>query len=391
MFNRAVRAPNIQELFLQERVQLDGTVDPCAARPRRGPCGVACRVRSGVTTRPSTAKSSENPANQYNGLVGGNTNFKPETANTSTVGLVFTPTFLPAFNATIDYYNIKINNFITSYGANFILTNCLNSGQPVVSAAWCIVRLTRWERSDGSLWLGTLSYISDGTLNLGELQQEGFDFELNYHVDAGAVGKFDFNLYGNYDLHFKTTPSDGSGTYDCAGYYGPSCGAGRRCGTAYQVDPAGQLHDAAAGTRHVDEVALHRPGEVRTCSQNPLLAGPVEYHRGHRQLKCRATNYIDLGASYLVAKQMTVRVGVNNLSRQGSADHPGVLRHSGARQRQHLSADLRLGRPLYVRQPHRGLLIREGIVDLEGGLRPALLFVDTGALPPPLSGGSMSS
>ena len=36
-YNRAVRAPNIQELFAPQRVALDGSTDPCAGRVITGP------------------------------------------------------------------------------------------------------------------------------------------------------------------------------------------------------------------------------------------------------------------------------------------------------------------------------------------------------------------
>ena len=62
-YNVAVRAPNIQELYLQQRVQLDGTADPCASsapgvrRPRRP----RQRARTPASPRPSTATSSRTP------------------------------------------------------------------------------------------------------------------------------------------------------------------------------------------------------------------------------------------------------------------------------------------------------------------------------------------
>ncbi len=313
MYNVAVRAPNIQELYLQERVQLDGTIDPCASNPGSAPsASAAACANSGVTAAEYAAGILKNPANQYNGLEGGNANLRPETARTSTIGFVITPQFLPSFNATIDYYDIKITNVIGTYGANLILTNCLNSANPLFCSLVHRAPNTG-TASSGSLWLGTLGYIQDGTLNLGELQQEGIDFELNYRQDAGMIGRFDFNLSGNYDLHFKTTPYVGSGTYDCAGYYGPSCGAdggvSPHIKSIFRINYASPLPglDFWAKWRFIG------PVKVQNLSQNPLLAGPVDPIAGIGN-QVPGYNYIDLGASYSVTKKITVRLGVNNVA-----------------------------------------------------------------------------
>ena len=43
-----------------------------------------------------------NPAGQYNGLLGGNPNLKPEKATTKTVGVVLQPRFIPRLALTVD-------------------------------------------------------------------------------------------------------------------------------------------------------------------------------------------------------------------------------------------------------------------------------------------------
>jgi outer membrane receptor protein involved in Fe transport len=313
MYNVAVRAPNIQELYLQQRVELDGTADPCASAAGSTPSASAAACANSGVAASEYGKIINNPANQYNGLEGGNPNLKPETADTTTLGLVFTPTFLPSFNATIDYYNIKIKNVIGTYGANLILSTCVNSANPLFCSLVNRAPNIPGAVSSGSLWLGTQGYITDATYNLGELQQQGLDLEMNYRQDAGIVGKFDFSLNANYDLHFKTTPYVGSGTYDCAGYYGPSCGAdggvSPRIKSTFRVNYSTPLpgFDVWAKWRLVG------PVKVQNLSQNPLLAGPIGTAPDIGN-QVPGYNYIDLGASYQVSKKITARVGVNNVA-----------------------------------------------------------------------------
>jgi iron complex outermembrane receptor protein len=308
-YNVSVRAPNIQELYLQQRVQLDGTSDPCAGTT---PSATVAQCASSGVTAAEYGHIVSNPANQYNGLEGGNPDLKPETARTSTFGIVLTPQYLPTFNATVDYYDIKIKNVIGSYGANLILTSCLNSANPLFCSLVHRAPNTG-TASSGSLWLGTEGYITDATYNLGELQQQGIDFELNYRQDLSFLGKLDFNFSGNYDLHFKTTPYVGAGTYDCAGYYGPSCGAdggvSPHIKTVFRINYATPL----AGLDFWAKWRLIGPVKVQNLSQNPLLAGPVNPIEGIGN-SVPGFNYIDLGASYQIAKQVAVRFGVNNVA-----------------------------------------------------------------------------
>src|SRR5580658_9935026 len=79
-FARAVRAPNVVELFLPAAVGLDGTygTDPCATKT---PVFSAAQCAKTGVTAAQYGNISLNPAGQYNGLLGGNTELGPETAD----------------------------------------------------------------------------------------------------------------------------------------------------------------------------------------------------------------------------------------------------------------------------------------------------------------------
>ncbi len=88
-YNRAVRAPTVQDLFAPQRVALDGATDPCAGHADR------CRRRAVLPrVSPWVRSLAENPAQQYNGQIGGNVDLIPEMADTYTAGVVLTPPFL---------------------------------------------------------------------------------------------------------------------------------------------------------------------------------------------------------------------------------------------------------------------------------------------------------
>jgi len=98
-YSRAVRAPNIAEMFTPNTVALTNlAIDPCAgAAPTLDPNLRAVCIAQGAPV--GTIGSITNPtAAQANIVIGGNLDLKPEKANTWTLGVVFVPEFLPKFS-----------------------------------------------------------------------------------------------------------------------------------------------------------------------------------------------------------------------------------------------------------------------------------------------------
>ena len=163
-----------------------------------------------------------NPAGQYNGLTGGNPHLKPETADTYTFGVVFTPTFLPSLSATLDYYDIKIKDVISTIGANLIVNQCVLNDNPF----FC--NMVHRDGS-GSIWLSNNGYVNDPLQNLGYLSEKGVDMAIHYRQTLGRFGAMDYAYNGTYVGSFITEPYPAarraaSGAYDCAGYFGGTCG-----------------------------------------------------------------------------------------------------------------------------------------------------------------------
>ena len=67
----------------------------------------------------------DSSAGQYNAIFGGNTDLKPESADTWTAGIVFTPTFIDGLAVTIDYWNIKVEDTIGTVPPATALDQCL--------------------------------------------------------------------------------------------------------------------------------------------------------------------------------------------------------------------------------------------------------------------------
>ena len=321
-YQRAVRSPNVQELFLQPRVQLNGNTDPCAG-DAPGATFEEC-ARTGVTLA-QYGNILENPAAQYNGLVGGNPDLDPEESDTYSFGIVFTPGFLPELNVTIDYYDIKVEKLIDQIGQDFILQQCMATGDPTYCTN--IHRGTGTGTAGGSLWLGDQSYVADPILNTGSLQTKGIDASANYRIEMGASGSLGLSLVGTYTDEFITEPLPGSPKYDCAGLFGTVCGTPipdwRHKLRANWMSPFGL--DVALTWRYIAETKLD------FSSSDPDLAGEVFF----TDRKLGSRSYIDLTASYSfsdmsVFSNLTGRLGINNLMDKdppliGQSNCPAVL------------------------------------------------------------------
>ena len=302
-YQRAVRSPNIQELFLKPRVQLNSNGDPCASAPGDAPeASLEECLRSGVTPG-QYGNILANPASQYNGLVGGNSQLDPEESDTYSFGFVLTPRVLPGFSLTLDYFDVKVDKLIGSIGGDFILNSCLATGDPTFCS-----KVHR--DANGSLWLGDTGYIEDPIINTGSSQAKGVDLEANYRFELGRAGSLALNAVGSWIEEFVTEPLDGALKYDCVGLYGTVCGTPipewRHKVRASWQTPVGV--DLTLTWRFIDSVDLD------ATSSNPQLQNAVPF--SDRKLGSR--NYFDLVAAYTMSdvamfSNVTGRLGINNV------------------------------------------------------------------------------
>ncbi len=129
-YGRAIRAPTQSDLFsAQSQTFLNGLVDPCGqqninANPNRvancRAAGVPTTQTFGGTTLPFT----NIPASGISGLSGGNPNLFAEKSDSWTVGMVYTPSYLPGFVASVDFYRIALSDAINTVAAQTVINQC---------------------------------------------------------------------------------------------------------------------------------------------------------------------------------------------------------------------------------------------------------------------------
>ncbi len=318
-YNRAVRAPNINELFGPQNVVLDGSADPCAGLAANAAANAAKIANCASVfhlTQAQILGIEANPANQYQGLTGGNPNLKPEVSDTYTFGFVTQPKVIPGLNLSVDYFNIKVQQFISGLGANLILNQCINTG----SSYYCnLVHRSTNPNSFGTLFLSNDGYVQDTTLNTGALQTKGVDIAVSYRTDLsnlglGDNGSLSASMVGTWLNNLSTQPLPGGASYDCAKLYGLTCGtpnpewrhkASLTWNTPYSYGDLMKSLSFRAQWRYFAKVSLD------AYDANAQLNNPGNQVGNERTLA--AQNYIDLAANFTVHNNLNFRVGVNNV------------------------------------------------------------------------------
>lgn len=164
--SEAFRAPNISELFLGNTDSYPSLDDPCVGRTSGSAVDENCD-EEGVPDDVSQLSS------QILTRFQGNPKLGPETALTYTAGIVYSPNFLPDFNAYVDVFSIDLDEFIGFVGPDYILNTCYNRPRDVPRPQTC--DLVNRNPSNGSI-----QFISARPINFARLKTEGVDIAFDY-------------------------------------------------------------------------------------------------------------------------------------------------------------------------------------------------------------------
>ena len=148
------------------------------------------------------------------GFEGGNPNLRPEVATTSTYGFVFQPAFLKGLTLSVDRFDIKIDDVISTVGRQLAADSCYTNG------LFCAnVRRGATPLLPGANYV--LLAVDDRNDNLAQLGTSGYDVESRYSFKL-AGGDMDLSLGATiYDKAFKT-PLPGQAPVDLLGQAGGS-------------------------------------------------------------------------------------------------------------------------------------------------------------------------
>ena len=308
-YARAVRAPNISELFTPTSVLLDGSGDPCTGAVTNPAAPLASQtLASGATfaqcaamgvTQPQFGHIAANSASQYNGQLSGNAALKPEKSDTYAIGIVLQPRFIENFTTSVDWFEIKVNDTVGPVGADVILGNCITGNLAACAAVH--------RDASGSLWRTPNGYVQDPNVNFGSLSTKGIDVKMNYHVPVPAAGSMSFSLEGTRLIDLQTQPLTGGPSYNCSALFGAVCGgpspSWRHVFNTTWSTPWDGL-DVTLRWRYVGKA------DSELTSANPQLSGNALPQTSH----IPAYNYLDVTARFSLYKSISLQLGVNNVT-----------------------------------------------------------------------------
>ena len=226
-YQRAVRAPNIGELFAPVVTGLTNLlIDPCAGAAPVGNANLAAICLAQGAPASSIGAILNPSAGQANATGGGNPLIRPETATTYTFGVVFQPTFVSGLTVSVDYYNIEVEDAITSATPADIISACFGTvtAASATSPACTGIRRspTTGRLSGTSTAANPLPGLPTPLTNNGLLQTSGIDLALNWRGDLGfAELSLGFNANYTFNSEFQASPT--AFNRDCVGYYSANC------------------------------------------------------------------------------------------------------------------------------------------------------------------------
>lgn len=301
-YQHAIRAPNVAELFGGQAVGFPGATDPCAF-PSDQTDRALC-LATGVPAGAYGSGRTLQPATQIQGVFGGNPLLQEETSDTFTAGVVLRPSFLPGFSATVDYYNIEVEGYISTLGGG--LSNTLNLCYNVIrdiNSPYC--QAVVGTRDALGVIGGDAVFPAILNANTGKLRARGVDFQVDYgmKVPFRIVGqgesKLNFSFLGTRTLKNTLTPVADlpDDINECAGRFGQlACGNPTpKWKWTSRLSLVGGPLTVSTRWRHLSKVTDDDPD--------------TDYF--YETLK--SYNLFDLSASFDATERLSFTAGVNNI------------------------------------------------------------------------------
>ncbi len=235
----------------------------------------------------------------------GNVNLRPEIARNSVFGIVLAqPTWAPGLSASIDYFDIKVRDVISSLSIQQEVDLC-TAGNKEICGAMDLTSATK--------------YVTAQAFNLASMRDKGFDVEAVYRMglaDLGLPGHLTWRALGSRTLSFLTD-SGVLGTI-------PSEGAGVNMGNTPKwkvLASQGWDNDKASVTlseRWIsDGVYSNEFIECQTGCPVSTVVHPTIFDN-----RMKGAFYVDIGATYKFSNKLTGYAKIDNVANVDPVDAP---------------------------------------------------------------------
>ncbi len=301
-YAQVFRAPGIRDLFGGDTASADTFNDPCNGIQQAG---------GGVSVNPActniVADGSYSQADtQLNAIKGGTAGLDPEQGTVTTVGFLYEPGGLPGASASVDFWRMRLDDAIGSYGSQNILNDCFDSSAADPSPLCALFS----RRPDGSI-----ERLFDRRANKGSIDTAGVDFGLAFRRESeNGLGEIRAGFDATYiDRHDVTVI-----------YQGEVLRKMRNAGSFLSVENGGEGNfsrwraagelgwrrgawDLSWNLRHVGAFRVGSLDPQGPCANRGLPPGSAGC-----QFRVGAVSTHNVQAAYRFADAATVRIGVDN-------------------------------------------------------------------------------
>mgnify|MGYP000173942258 FL=1 len=309
VYARAVRAPNVGELFRPAQSGVTSIVDPCNGVQTGQTSTVAtqCLADPGVAQNAAenggTVTFIQTDFQGVGTLSITNPDIREETADTYTFGFVYTPAALPGLFVTLDYYDIEVDDAISSVSTQFIIDQCYQQA----NNSFCSL-IDRRPAAASPASAGSVQLIRSGLVNSGGAFAEGVDLTGGYVFDLGD-GTFSIDLSYTHLLDQGVIPQIGADPNYSTGEVGfPENKAVLKL--KYDLGPwSFAATNQIIGESYIDDEFLRSRFGPETDVKDSYFAFD-------------AVLYTDLQVQYRMQDTFNVYAGINNL---WDEDPPAIL------------------------------------------------------------------
>jgi outer membrane receptor protein involved in Fe transport len=305
---RAVRAPNITELYQPATVTSELINDPCDQSAVNA--GSAFRYANCLATFTALGLADPDPNNfvdttssSIDGLFVGNPDLDAETADTTTYGFVLEPSFLPGLSFSADYWEIELVDAIQFFDSQDIVDYCYDLPQPNQYCA--LVQRTPVPVVSTSSPAGGLIFFQRQAVNVAQFVTSGVDFAVRYRLDPANWG---LDNVGRFNVAFNATNLRDYTFIDALGTQDEQVDDPYLPEWQTVFDLTWMLGDLTLnyGWTWFSETERFNEDEI---ANDPLISDPAYFNYSERSTH-------DLFASYDISDRVQIYGGVNNFANQ---------------------------------------------------------------------------
>ncbi|MBB5709748.1 TonB-dependent receptor plug domain-containing protein [Sphingomonas xinjiangensis] len=234
---------------------------------------------------------------------------RPETAYSTTVGVVLRPRFIPGLTVSVDRWLIDLEDQLEFFNPLDWLTGCLTTGNDYYCRG--IKRNADGTLSSSPTTSPATGWVSRGSTNGYQSKSHGWDFQGQYNVGMGDVGSLDMSFNGTLMTLVGSQGAPDIAPRDCTGYFGSGCGES-------MPTWAHQFRTTWTAPSRVASVSLnwrHRSAMPMTVYA-PASTGIPALPEGDKRDQfpgIKAYDWFDLAFTFDINKQMTFRLAANNI------------------------------------------------------------------------------